>query len=1045
MTSNVTLRWVRAAALAASIHLMMAPAVTYAQTLSQSLPAQSLVQALESFAQASGLQLVYKPELTASMVTRGAPAGLTYEVALHELLRGTGLTFEFVNDRTVALRPIRSKDATTPMRTAAVAGPLAMNGVEGFAKLDQESRPSSASRPDAPAPAPAVSGNQPEVTVTASRIERAGFSAPTPTVVLSASELAATAPANVADVVNYLPALSGSSTNRSSNAGGGAAAGMNLLNLRALGPNRTLVLLDGRRLVPSTIAGNVDANLFPQALIKRVEVVTGGASAAWGSDAVAGVVNFVLDTEFQGLIGTVQAGMTDQGQGTERAASLAAGTSFADGRAHMLFAVDWADVDAVSRAASRTWFRGSKVIANPAFAAGNGQPARIIRDGVGLSQSSNGGLITAGPLRGTAFAPDGAPVPFDFGTVSGLSSFGGSADDLGGEVQIQDAVQRASGYARISYEIAPTLEVFADVLAARSEANPTSVPYLRQANITVRNDNPYLHPSVVAQMAARGLTTFTMGRTNQDLGRVSYDNISRTIDARVGMTHRFGEDWKWNLSAAAGRNRFGIDAGNNVIVPRYNLAIDAVRNPATGQIICRSSLTVPGNGCVPLNLFGEGAPSADARNHVIGVASQRVELKQRVFSTDVQGTLATLPAGPVSLAAGAEYRYQSYDAVGDALSATNAFWLGNYKSSSGDFNVKEAFVESAVPVLAGVQGVQRLELNAAVRLTDYSESGSVTTWKGGLVWDVTDWLRVRGTRSRDIRAPNLGDLYQANATAVANIVDPVLGAGYQTSRVTSGNPGLTPERADTQALGIVLQPTFAPGLSLSLDYFDIDVADAIITPDATTLINRCFAGEQRLCDNITRSATDQRITEVRVQPVNAQVEKTSGVDVELGYRSTVDWFPALGRNSLVARVLATRVNDRVVDAIGARFDYAGSLADATAVPDWRAFGFIALQTEAIEAQLSVRYIGNGVLRNEWTAADIDDNRVASVTYFDVGFTLRPTVFGPAELFGSVTNIMDRAPPRAPVTQGTSFLNTGTNMLLYDLVGRKYVLGVRARF
>jgi outer membrane receptor protein involved in Fe transport len=1031
-----------AAAFLIAVQLLAAPSPAQAQVLSSTVPAQPLARALEMFAQESGLQLVYRSELTAGISTRGARAGLRYEEALRELLRDTGLGFEFVNAQTVALRTAvpgdQNKNGTVPAGGASATLPTEAIGPANATTTSVGSDP--AARPPS---SPELTIE--EFTVAASRIDRDGFTAPTPTVVLSTAELTAGAPANIADAVNYLPVLSGSNTNRSSNAGGGAAAGMNLLNLRALGPNRTLVLLDGHRLVPSTVTGNVDANLFPQTLVRRVEIVTGGASAAWGSDAVAGVVNFTLDTDFVGAAGSLQGGTTDHGGGTERAASIALGGEYLGGRLHALLAVDWADVEAVPRAASRDWFRGTKVIANPAFVPGGGQPARIIRDGVGLSQSSNGGLITAGPLRGTAFGPGGIPSPFSFGTVSGLSSFGGTADDLGGEVQIQDAISRSSTYGRLSYRFDSGSEMFIDLIAARSEANPTSVPYLRQGNITVRRDNPFLTTTIVNQMTTLGLQTFSMGRTNQDLGRVTYDNISRLVDVRLGAKGAFGDGWRWDITAGVGTNRFGIDAKNNVIVPRFNLAIDAVRNPLSGQIVCRSSLSGASSDCVPLNLFGEGSPSREARQYVLGVSSQRIDYEQRILAANLRGTVASLPEGPVSLAAGTEYRYQSYEAVGDALSATNAFWLGNYKSSRGDYNVREAYLEVAAPVLGKTPLSEHLEINAAVRHTDYSRSGSVTTWKAGVVWDVNDWMRLRTTRSRDIRAPNLGDLFQANATAVANIVDPVLNAGYQTTRVTSGSLDLDPERADTRAFGLVLQPAALPGLSLSIDYFDIDIADAIITPDAQVLINRCAVGEAALCANITRAPIDNRISEVRVKPVNAQVERTSGFDVEIGYRRSLDLSDRIADESLLVRAVATHVRERVVDAVGARFDYAGSLADATAVPDRRAYVFVGLQSPRFDASATLRFIGSGVLRSEWSAADIEDNGVSSVTYVDLGATFRPRLAEPLELFASVGNVFDRAPPRAPVTTGTSFLNTGTNMLLYDTVGRKYSFGLRARF
>ena len=268
--------------------------------------------------------------------------------------------------------------------------------------------------------APAAEDNSAvEVVVTATRVKRDGYQAPTPTSVIGEEELNAKAPANIADFVNELPSLAGSITPTTATQSiGPGTAGINALNLRNLGANRTLVLLDGQRVGASTLTGWVDVNQFPNALIKRVDVVTGGASADWGSDAVAGVVNFVLDKDFTGVKGEAQGGVTTYGDNGEYKLSATAGTGFADKRGHVLLSYEEAHSDGV-QGVPRSWYNGSKLFFNPNYTATNGQPQLIASAGVGFATATPGGIITTGPLKGTYFGPGGTPLQFNYGSIIG--------------------------------------------------------------------------------------------------------------------------------------------------------------------------------------------------------------------------------------------------------------------------------------------------------------------------------------------------------------------------------------------------------------------------------------------------------------------------------------------------------------------------------------------------------------------------------------------------------------------------------------------------
>jgi iron complex outermembrane receptor protein len=884
-----------------------------------------------------------------------------------------------------------------------------------------------------------------ELVVTASRVSRDGYEAPTPTTVVGLEQLRAAAPAQIADYINKLPALSGSSTPRSVSAGSTATTGGNFLNLRSLGPSRTLVLLDGRRLPPSTVTGNIDINTLPSALVERIDVVTGGASAAWGSDAVAGVVNFVLNKRFTGVRGSITAGQSSEGDAEQFEAGLAYGRGFADRRGHMMLSLEYSDIGEAGPASSRDWFRGYKVMPNPAFVAGNGQPTRALLPNVGLATATDGGLITAGPLKGTQFGSGGAPAPFAFGFSSGLQSVNGSAEDSGARMQLQHAVRRGSLFGRVSYDLGSDITVYGEANYAKSRAMSQGVPYNRFGNITISQDNAYLDAVTRARLVAANAATFTMGRINQDLGFFRVYNYTEVARVLVGADGRFGQTWRWTLYAQHGQNDSLLLSTNNAKVANYNLAIDAVRVPATGAIVCRSTLANPTNGCVPLNVFGPKAASPEAARYILGVARQPIEFRQDVVSGSVRGDIFSLWAGPVSVAAGFEHREETYDADADSLSVDNGFWVGNYKRSSGGIKVNEVFAEAVVPLIRNQPFFKQLDFNGAVRVTDYSSSGSVSTWKYGLTHDLNEQIRLRGTVSRDVRAPNLNDLFQGGVSSSGQILDPFRNTTGAFQSITRGNPNVGPEESDTISYGIAYRPDWLPGFSIAADYFSIDIDGAIQVLDPNTTINRCFAGETLLCNSVIRNSAGL-LTQIILQPQNVQTVKTAGYDYEVSYRASLsDWVDGWSGN-VALRMLASQVLQRTVRAGTSNFDYAGSLADGTAVPDWRWFLSGVYTNGPFSGMISVRRIGEGVLRTEWGPADITENKVRAVNYVDAGAAWRLQRWGGGtEIFGNIENLFDADPPVTPITIGVSHINVGANQFIYDTVGRQYRVGVRFRY
>ena len=1004
-----------------------------AQVNAFDIPAGNLKTALSAFVRQSGMQLIYRSSDVAQGVSGGVRGAQRPEAALHALLSGSG--FFAHRDVSGAVAIVRAPSQPLPIKHSAVAPSASPAPSEQGAGVE----------PQASEASPA------EIVVTGSRIIQNGSKAPTPVSVVTEEEIAKAAPVTVADYVNQLPALSGSTTPRTAGGGiGGGTAGANLLNLRNLGPNRTLVLVNGRRVTPSTITGVVDVNTLPTALVKRVDVVTGGASASYGSDAVSGVVNFILDTKFTGLKAEVQGGISDYGDASNFAAKLAAGTGFAGDRGHIIISGDYSK-SGQAFIDKRGWYRGFRTFANPAFTVGNGQPARLILPNSSLN-TTDYGLIGSGPLRGIAFDANGnvATTQFPFGAIeSGFFQSGGTANDdnaLGHVVQLLAPLETGTLYGRVSFDLTDNVTAFGELSYGDSHVSNQSGLFWRVGQATVRNDNAFLPASVVQAMAAAGVTSFPLSHNNRDIGIANGVNDRSVFRVLGGFEGSIGSSWKWDVSFQYGKTKIVNAVEQDVQPGRYNLAIDAVVNPANGQIVCRSTLTNPTNGCVPYNPFGSRPLTAAQTAYLIGYARQNLTIRQDVLEASAQGDLFSLPAGDVSLAFGGVYRKES--AVGDAdpVSLSSGFYVGNYKPFSGRYDVKEAFAEILVPILKDSSLGRSLSLNAAGRYTDYSTSGAVTTWKIGATYSPVDDLIFRVTRSRDIRAPNLNDLFLGGVVNTQQVNNPFRNnVNDQYLQTTSGNPDLKPEKADSLTAGIVFQPSFLRGLTLSVDYYDVKISQAISTVSGQIIINNCFAGDASYCAVIGGDpAVD--VTSISVVPFNATSAQARGVDMELGYRTDI------GRGSLdlramvnyTAKLTQTTAAAGLVSRAG---EVGNNLGGGQGVPYFRALASVTYKQNPVTLQLKTRFISASKVDRELGPLDVnvEYNRVPAIVYLDAygafDFKLGDAA---AQLFLACDNVLNTAPPVVVNNDVANAQNSGTTASVYDTIGRQYRIGVRVK-
>jgi len=903
---------------------------------------------------------------------------------------------------------------------------------------------------------PAAEGDP--IVVTGSRIARDGYQAPTPLTVLGAQDIEATAPANVADFVNDIPSLAGSTTPASSNLNISAGtAGINALNLRSLGANRTLVLLDGQRSVGSTLGGLVDVNTFPQGLIKSVEIVTGGASAAYGSDAVSGVVNFILDREFTGLKANAEYGISTYGDAPNYRVGLTGGTTFAGGRGRLLLSGELAVKEGL-HGVPRDWNnQGWYLINNPAYAAGNGAPERLVVSGAGLSNATPGGIITDTALKGTYFGAGGAVGQFDYGVTRDPWMIGGDWESVqvNGSQSLDPAENRKSAFGRLSYEIADGIELFGQASWAKSDNLGYLGVQLNQANITVQSDNAFIPESVRADLAARGITRFTMGSTNADLPIRKNDTereLQRYVVGANGDFALFGRTMRWDVYYQKGisdTREMARDITNNA---RLALAQDAVFAPAgnvmgvaAGTIVCRSSLSAPANGCVPLNRLGVGVASPEGLAYVLGNPYRNQRFEQDVAAANLSFDAFTLPAGPVSVALGGEHRREKVSGSVDPQFQAGWF-VGNFLPTFGQYDVTEGYVELLVPVFKG------LDLNGAVRGTNYSTSGYVTTWKAGLTFEPIPDIRIRATRSRDIRAPNLGELFTAGSTRTNVLIDPFNGnQSVQFSGTTRGNPNLQPEKADQWGVGVVLQPSFLPGVGLSVDYYDIKINGAIGSVAAQTIIDGCFEGVTEFCSAIVRGSNANGTSlQIFETPFNFATQHAKGIDFEGSYRTNV------GAGNVTFRAMATRYIKNFADnGIDTPTGAVGQNAPG-GTPKWLYRFMATYSNDPLTFNIIGRGISGGVYDNSFiecasgcpastvTNRTINNNQIDGAFYLDSSISYDFTAGDKTmQLFLSVNNLFDKDPPVVAFgPAGSAYATPATNQSLYDLLGRTYRIGVR---
>ncbi len=912
-----------------------------------------------------------------------------------------------------------------------------------------------------------------EVVVTGSRIVRDGYEAPTPVTVASVEQLQQSGQPNVALYLQQLPAFGseGSGSKSAANAIGSGRQGEDNLNLRSLGAVRTLTLLDGHRVVSPSTVGTVDTNVLPTNLISRIDVVTGGASAAYGSDALAGVVNFVLDKEFVGFKFDGGGGITTYGDNFTKKFQAAYGTGFANDRGHYLFSGELADDPGLFPSGRRAWNKNThKILPNPAYTATNGQPQFLVADQVGFITEAPGGIITStGPLKGITFSQDGSPFQFVYpALVGGGYASGGNAPYLDPVQYHQSLAQKQYRYNifnRLSYDITDNINVYAQLIYNYSTTYGQSKLDDAEANVPIFADNPYMPASVRDRMVALGITQVMMGTFNFDLpvaASLNYRRVWSYSGGATGAFEAFGKEWSWDVHAQYGLAKSSINGlvMNNVNFRNANNAVRA----SNGAIVCRSTLTNPTDGCVPWNIFGWGNNTQAAINYSKGVSMLRMDTTQNTYEANIEGKPFAIWAGDVSMAAGIAHRKEAVDSWSDALSQQRVFSSGNYFPTKGSYTVTEGFVEAVVPLAVDMPWARSLDLNGAVRATDYSTSGYVTTWKAGMTYSPIDDVRFRVTRSRDIRAPNLENLFSlGNGGSTGGLLDPFNGNRVNPviQGSNSGNLLLQPEKADTTGLGVVFTPTFVQGFKASFDYYEIDIAGAIGTVGSQETLLRCHAGQVDLCPNIIRAVPGDNTSVVTIifsRPFNLSNQIQKGFDIEASYQLPVETIIPSWSGDLNLRALATHVISSTSDDGRTPVqDNAGNNTGANPL-DWRLNLTATYTNENYTFGVTGRYLSSGTYGPTYLGCasgcptstsnlrTINYNHISAKFYTDLNlaynFMSRADSAADGQLYLTIQNAANVKP--ATVANISPSTAMSTNPLLYDILGRTFRAGVRFR-
>ncbi|GAA4643164.1 TonB-dependent receptor [Pontixanthobacter gangjinensis] len=914
------------------------------------------------------------------------------------------------------------------------------------------------------------------IVVSGSRIARPNLDSPVPVTSVDAGELLNDGALSLGDALNDLPSLRSTfSTSNSQRFIG--TTGLNILDLRGLGTSRTLTLVNSRRHITAS-AGDfqVDVNTIPFELLERVDVVTGGSSAVYGSDAIAGVVNFILKRDFDGFEVSGQAGTSERGDNGRYSISAALGKNFADGRGNIAVVGEYSQIARVLNT-QRPEISGAFIgfegfvrtddLTDEGITNSDGIPDLSLQKGLKLDFISDGATLSPFCIFGAAVQPlscdaDGNGIQYRFGpdgrlfgednqNFPGTSNVvGGTGSDFGTVGTLIPNIERYNFNVLAHFDVSEAFRPYVELKYARIEAKGSGTPSFINGicgglggavGLGGRNpcydadntpvflsfDNPFL--SQQARELAEAIqdellvgfgfpansgaaTGFTVNRNNNDFGPRNDELKRQTYRAVIGVEGDISSNTRYDLSFNYGRFTSDLRATNNLVFSRLRNAVDA-RLDGAGNIVCGINIdadtTNDDAACVPINLFGEGAPDPAAVAYINSIAELNDKAEQYnvlgYINTDSSG-LFELPGGPIRAVAGFEYRKETASQVPDELSASGVTFFNAF---DGFFppalEVIEAFGELEFPLLANLPFAEELTISGAGRVSDYNsgagQTGTVYAYNGNLIYSPVPDIRFRANYSRAVRAPTLSDLFAAQTQNFVFLTDPCdddtinqgpssrltncradgVPVGYDADAITSssailqgGNERLEAETSDSYTIGVVVEPSFVPGLTLSVDYYDITVESVIATVGANSILANCYDAtdlNNSFCRQINPRNPDGTFNTsaaLITGPVNFARLEAEGIDFDLRYSKTFDNDDRLSLRLIATHVLK-RTNFLDVDNPDVPNVVRGELGD----PEWAANFNASYRRGDVTLAYSMRfldkqYISGYEANNPFTAA-----------------------------------------------------------------------------
>jgi len=917
-----------------------------------------------------------------------------------------------------------------------------------------------------------------EVVVTGSRIARRDYVSNSPIVTMGQEAIEKTGSVTVDTLLNQMPQFVPAVSSTSNNPSNGGQAN---IDLRGLGTQRTMVLIDGHRVVPSNSDGTVDVNIIPSALIQNIEVISGGASATYGSDALSGVVNFKLNRNFTGLQMDAQYGVTEQGDGKESSLSLTAGGKYAEDKGHAVFSVSYSQRGEVYNAA-RDFAKISGASSTTPYgrydATGTNLPTQAAVDAVfskygyangTVSASSNLGFNNDGTLFYNGVNYTGSDA-IDYSTIPVNGTYNTGALNL-----LQLPLTRYSAYAATEYEINEHAEVYGSFNFTHYDSRTILAPSpaATSTGFSVPVSNPFIPDDLSSILASRADPTadFLLRKRFTDVGARLSETTFNVFQLAGGVRGATGfKDWTYDLYASFGRSEQNETQSGNVSHSAVQTLLDAADG---GASICDG-------GYDP---FGNNALSDSCRSYISRTTKNWTAAEQRMVELNFQGGLFNLPAGEVRGAWGADYKFDSFQYVPDSLLSTGdvvGFNAADAINASSD--VYELYGEILVPVLKDLPFVKSLNLDAGYRMSDYETIGTVGAYKVDGDWEVVDGFRIRGGYQRAVRAPSIGELYSpqnqdypsisedpcaynssyrttgANAAAVRTqclaqgvpsaIIDSYTYTNSQVNALTGGNPDLKEETANTYNVGFVWSPRFEnplfERLSLSVDYYSIDIKDAIGTIDASTVLDKCYNGDANsayYCSLFSRNSSTGEIDTLTLTNLNLARYKTTGVDFQ------ADWAFGLGAVGLDDKYGSLKFNlvgnyldsFKVQSLAGEEFqELKGTIGNtsissvAVSHPEWKFAASASWVLGPVDLGVRWRHIGDMV-----DAADASE-KIDAVDYLDLNGSWQ--INDTYSVRGGVTNLTDKQPPYF-----TSYVQANTDPSTYDVLGRRFYVAIKAKF